>query len=232
MTYALQNLENIIKYVTEENLGSLNLLTVDRYGGPTVLTLLAINVFLFHGLTSLRPLVIWLPLFVSATLLATVHVAPGVGRIVTILGEEPGRPVETPRDQAMDMEQGQDPLPGMAEHPFGYRRHRSMGSILSYIRGLPEIRNLEPHDEGIDGSVELDVSSISTTTEVRLLVQPLDPVPDLAPQYIALAPINPMDEQSVYFPQTPQGQPLEMPFPGSTSRPTTEDSSMELLVPG
>lgn len=82
--------------------------------------------------------------------------------------------------------------------------------MLSYIHGLPEARNLEPHDEEIDESVELDGSSLSTTTEVRLLVEPLDPVHDMV----------------ICFPQAPQDNPLEMPFP------IMEESSFGLLVPG
>jgi hypothetical protein len=231
--YASQNLEKIMQYVTGENLSPLNLLTGNRYGGPTALILLVINIFLFHGLTSLSSIFAWLPVFISVTLLATVNVAPGVMIIATFFGEvllaliELGRPVRTPGDQVVDMEQAQGPLLGMAEHPtFGYRRYRSIPAMLSYIHGLPEARNLEPHDEEIDESVELDGSSLSTTTEVRLLVQPLDPVPDMVPQYIALAPIGSMDEQSVCFPQAPQDHPLEMPYP------IMEESSFGILVPG
>ncbi len=41
-----------MQYVTGGNLSLLNLLTGNRYGGPTALTLLAITLLLFHGLTS------------------------------------------------------------------------------------------------------------------------------------------------------------------------------------
>jgi hypothetical protein len=236
--YALQNLEQIIQYVTGKNLSMLNLLIVNRYGGPTALTLLAIILFLFHGLRSWSPVITWLPVFVSVTLLATVNLAPGLSVTVAALGDgllaliALGGPIRTPRAQAMDVEQARDPLPGMSEPPtFDYRRYRSTDSIQSFIQHLPEVRNPELHDQGIDESVELDINSISTTTEIRLLMQHLDPVPDLAPQYIALAPIGQMDEQSVCFPQAPHNHLLEVPFSRDTSSSRVEEPSLELLVP-
>ncbi len=184
------------------------------------------------------PIFTWLPVFVSVALLSAVNIAPAVTEIVTALSEgllalrELGRTIGLPREQTMDVEQAQDVSPGMTEHlTYGHRRYRNVGSIWSYLHRLPEARNLELPEDRVSESVDLDGTSISTTTEIRALLEPMESDPDLAPQYIPLAPIRVMNEQSLAFPQTPQALPPEKPFPRRAPSPSVEEHSLELLIP-
>jgi hypothetical protein len=191
---------------------------------------LVITLFLFHGLTSWIPVFTWLPVFVSTTLLAAVNIAPGVTERFTV-GEgffvlrEQREPTGTLRNQTPDLERAQGLPPGMVELlPFDYRRYRSANSIWSYIRRLPEPRNLESPEDGTNESIELDDDSLSTSSAIIQMIQPLNPDPGLDPQYIAVANIGPMDEQRIYFPEAPQDNPLEMDL-------EIEEPSLEILIP-
>lgn len=134
-------------------------------------------------------------------------------------------PTGTLRNQALDVEQGQGLPPGMVElPPINNRRYRSVNSIWSYIHRLPEPRHLVSPEDGTSESIELDNDTLSTSSDIRRMVQPLNHGPGLVPQYIAIANIGPMDEHRIYFPEAPQDNPLEMDL-------GIGEPSLEILVP-
>jgi len=206
-------------------------LTINRHVIPTTFTFLGVTLFLFHGLTSITPVFTWLPVFVSATLLATVNVSPGVAEKLIGLGEglfalsELRGAIGTPWDQAIALEEGRGLLPRMSElQTPSYWGLISARSIRSSLHRPQEARDLGS-PEGTDESIELDDGSLSTSSEIRLTMQPLDADPEYVPQYNAIARIGLMDEQRVYFPEAPQDNPPEMDR-------TIEEPSLRIMVPG
>jgi hypothetical protein len=206
-------------------------LTISRHCIPTTFTALAVTLFLFHGLTSMTPLLTWFPVLVSATLLATVNVAPGVTETLIGLIEglfalsELRGTIGTRWDQAITLEEGRGLLPRMSElQTPSYWGLISARSTRSSLHRPQEARDLGS-PEGTDESIELDDESLSTSSEIRLMMQPLDAGPEYVPQYNAIAGIGLMDEQRVYFPEAPQDNPPEMDR-------TIAEPSLRIMVPG
>jgi hypothetical protein len=220
---------------------------VNRYGQATALTLLAISLFLLHGLTSWTPVFQWFPVFTCVSLLASVNIAPTAMEILTYLGIgffaliEMGRSPRTQAEQDRDLEQTLGLLPGMAEYPnAGHRGHEDIGFLLNHMDRPREAEDSQDSEE--ENSIDLDArsvsaQSVSTRPDVRTWMQYFGPVRDPVPQHTALLAYNgTLPEQNESFPRPPQEEPQqympERPSSGNSQGSSTDVSSMVPMMPG
>lgn len=195
--------------------------------------MLAIGFMLFHGVTNWMTPAAWLPVFTSITLLATVHIAPGVMEVLIRFGAgfsrllDIGDHYEIPGERIRDIELGQPGglVPEMSENPgAGYQGSEDIEFTISHMR---EVDVSVFRDEGTDESVDLDDSTVITRPSIALWMRVLDPAPRPPLQDAALAHIVPTSEQNVFFPETPHDQ-----LPGGTFPGGVQELSLEHPLPG
>jgi hypothetical protein len=208
---------------------------MNRFGPSTALALLAVTLTLLHGVTSWIPVLRWIPIWTSLTLLGSVNVAPRVIQTITTLGAgfsaiiEIGIRSRTGLVQEMDLEETVVLLQEMAEGPnTGYQGPDAFEFLLGHMNHPPEAVDPELGEENPD-SLQLDSGSVSTRSDVRQILQNLNQMPNQVSQDTAFASLGTVPEQNGTFPQAPQDQLFEMPLIRSVPSSRTEESLVHML---